>query len=110
VVITNTGDVPGTFTLSRSSLTETAGPNGGKLSNVLELTVKDVTGSPVTVYSGKVDTMGAQALGSFAVSAARTYEFTVKFPDGGTPSSPTTGDNLYKGSSISVGYQWDAAS
>jgi hypothetical protein len=112
VTITNTGDVPGTFTLSRSSLSETAGPNGGKLSSVLELKVEDVTkeGSPVAVYSGKVDTMGVQTLGSFAAGAARTYKFTITFPNGGTPASPTTGDNAYKGSSMSVGYQWDAAS
>jgi spore coat-associated protein N len=111
VTITNSGDVAGTFTLSRSSLSDTAGPNGGKLSGVLKLDVEDVTGkSPKTVYSGKVDAMGAQSLGSFAVGEARTYKFTITFPDGGTPASATTGDNAYKGSSMSVGYQWDAAS
>jgi spore coat-associated protein N len=111
VTITNSGDVAGTFTLSRSSLSDTAGPNGGKLSGQLDLKVEDVTkGAPKTVYSGKVDAMGAQSLGSFAASEARTYQFTITFPNGGTPSSPTTGDNLYKGSSMSVGYQWDAAS
>jgi spore coat-associated protein N len=112
VTITNSGDVAGTFTLSRSSLSDTAGPNGGKLSGQLDLKVEDVTiaGSPVSVYSGKVDAMGAQSLGSFAAGEARTYKFTITFPNGGTPSSPTTGDNLYKGSSMSVGYQWDAAS
>jgi spore coat-associated protein N len=112
VTITNTGDVAGTFTLSRSSLSETAGPNGGKLSSVLELKVEELPskGSPKTVYSGKVDTMAAQSLGSFTAGEARTYQFTVTFPNGGTPTSLTTGDNLYKGSSMTVGYQWDAAS
>ena len=60
--------------------------------------------------SGKVGAMGAQSLGSFAAGEARTYKFTVEFPDGGVPASATTGDNAYKGSSMSVGYQWDAAS
>jgi spore coat-associated protein N len=112
VVITNSGDVAGTFNLSKTSLTDTPGANGGQLSSVLDLKVEDVTnaGSPKAVYSGKVGAMGAQSLGSFAAGEARTYKFTVTFPDGGTPSSPTTGDNAFKGSSMSVGYQWDAAS
>jgi spore coat-associated protein N len=112
VTITNSGDVAGTFTLSKTSLTDTPGANGGQLSGVLDLKVEDVTnaGSPVSVYSGKVGAMDAQSLGSFAAGAARTYKFTITFPDGGVPSSPTTGDNAYKGSSMSVGYQWDAAS
>ena len=100
------------FTLSKTSLTDTPGANGGQLSSVLDLKVEDVTNeaSPVTVYSGKVGAMGAQSLGKFNAGAARTYKFTITFPDGGTPSSPTTGDNAYKGSSMSVGYQWDAVS
>jgi len=112
VVIKNTGDVSGTFTLSKTSLADTPGANGGQLSNVLDLKVEDVTkeASPVTVYSGKVGAMGAQSLGKFNPSEARTYKFTIAFPDGGTPASATTGDNAYKGSSMSVGYQWDAVS
>lgn len=113
VTITNSGDVAGTFSLSQVNLTDTAGSNGGKLSSVLNLKVEDVTNkaSPKTVYSGKVDGLvSAQSLGSFTASEARTYQFTITFPNGGTPSSPTTGDNAYKGSSMSVGYQWDAAS
>jgi hypothetical protein len=112
VVITNSGDVAGTFTLSKTSLTDTPGANGGLLSGVLNLKVEDVTkaGSPISVYSGKVGAMGAQSLGSFAAGEAPTNKLTVELPDGGVPASPTTGDNAYKGSSMSVGYQWDAAS
>jgi spore coat-associated protein N len=112
VTITNSGDVAGTFTLSKTGLTDTPGANGGQLSAVLDLSIQDVTkaGSPVTVYSGKVGAMGVQSLGKFNAAEARTYKFTVTFPDGGTPASATTGDNAYKGSSMSVGYQWDAAS
>jgi spore coat-associated protein N len=112
VTITNSGNAAGTFTLSKTSLIDTPGANGGQLSGVLDLSIKDVTkaGSPVTVYSGKVGAMGAQSLGKFAAGEARTYEFTVTFPDGGTPASATTGDNAYKGSTLSVGYQWDAVS
>lgn len=112
VTITNSGNAEGTFTLLKTNLVDTPGANGGQLSGVLDLSIKDVTkaSSPVTVYSGKVGAMGAQSLGKFAAGEARTYEFTVKFPDGGTPASATTGDNAYKGSTMSVGYQWDAVS
>ena len=82
VMINNSGDVAGTFTLSKTSLTDTPGANGGQLSGVLDLKVEDVTkeGSPVTVYSGKVGAMGAQSLGSFAAGEARTYKFTIDVP------------------------------
>jgi hypothetical protein len=109
VTITNSGDVAGTFTLSKSSLSDTPGPNGGTMSTMLDLTVEDVTGPPVTVWTGKVGAMPSQSLGSFAVGEARTYKFTVSFPDGGTPPSDTTGDNAYKGSSMSVQYDWTAS-
>lgn len=110
VTIANNGDLAGTFSLSKSSLGDTPGANGGTLSGKLDLLVEDVTNvaAPVTVYSGKVNAMGTISLGSFAVSASRTYKFTVTFPDGGTPASDTTGDNAYKGSSMSVQYDWTA--
>jgi spore coat-associated protein N len=110
VVITNTGDVAGNFTLAKSNLTDTPGANGGVLSGKLDLKVEDVTGTPTTVYDGKLDAMGTQTLGSFASGAARTYKFTVTFPDGGVPGSATTGDNAYKGSSTSVQFDWNATS
>ena len=111
VTITNTGDVAGTYSLSKTNLSDNPGPNGGALSGKLDLLIEDVTGgSPVTVYSGKVDAMGTQALGSFAPDEARTYRFTVSFPDGGIPATDTSGDNAFKGSSMSVRYDWDAAS
>ena len=110
VVITNTGDVAGTFTLAKSNLTDTPGPNGGVLSAKLDLKVEDVTGTPTTVYDGKLNAMGTIALGSFASGAAHTYKFTVSFPDGGVPGSATTGDNAYKGSSTSVQFDWNATS
>jgi spore coat-associated protein N len=109
VTITNSGDVPASFTLSKSNLSDTPGPNGGSLPGKLDLTVEDVTGTPATVYTGKVNAMPPQSLGSFAVGEARTYKFTVTFPDGGTPPSDTTGDNAYKGSSMTVQYDWTAS-
>lgn len=112
VTITNSGDVPGAFSLSKASLGDTPGANGGVLSGKLHVLVEDVTdpASPAPVYSGKVDAMGTQGLGTLAAGAARTYRFTVSFPDGGIPATDTTGDNAFKGSSMTVRYDWDAAS
>jgi hypothetical protein len=112
VTITNSGDIAGSFSLTKSNVVDTAGPNGGTLSSKLDLLVQDVTvaGSPTTLYSGKLGAMGAQSLGSFAAGAARTYKFTVSFADGGTPPSATTGDNAYKSSAVSVDLNWDSVS
>ena len=110
VTITNTGDVAGTFTLSQSNITRTPGPNGGDLAARLDLKIEDTTGSPQTVYTGKLDALTPQNLGQFAAGAARTYTFTVTFPDGGTPASATTGDNAYKQSAASVQFDWNAVS
>jgi spore coat-associated protein N len=68
VTITNTGTVNGAFSLSESDITDTPGPNGGKLSGDLQLTVTNVTNSssPVTVYSGALNAMPTEALGTIA--------------------------------------------
>jgi spore coat-associated protein N len=112
VTITNDGDIAGTFSLSRANLADTPGPNGGKLSENLDLVIQDVTNAsaPTQVYSGKLGAMGTQNLGSFAAGVARSYKFTVTFPNGGTPASATTGDNAYKGSALTVDYQWTSVS
>lgn len=108
VVIANDGTIPGSFTLSKSNLSDTPGPNGGALSGRLDLLVDDVTGpgAPATVYSGKLAAMPARALGVLTAAQSRTYRFTVSFPDGGAPPGDNSGDNLYKGSSTSVRFDW----
>jgi spore coat-associated protein N len=104
VQIGNDGDLGGDFTLSKSNLSDSPGPLGGALSSRLLLSVQDVTGAPVTVYSGRLDGMGPVALGAMAPGAARTYRFTVTFPDGGAP------DNAYRSSAASVQFDWTATS
>ena len=54
--------------------------------------------------------MGPQDMGTVAAGAARTFEFTVTFPDGGKPASATSGDNRYKDASTSVDYNWEMVS
>jgi len=115
VDLTNTGDATGVFTLSRSAVvnSDAGNPLGAKL----DLVVEDlgdpaaaVPPAPVTKYSGKLGPMGAVALGTWAADETHRYKFTVTFPDGGTPGSPTTGDNAYKGDSVTVNYNWESVS
>jgi hypothetical protein len=112
VTIKNTGDSEGAFRLSSSTPTDTAGPNGGKLSTVLDLrVVQDPGATSKVVYDGKFNAMTTPVnVGTWAGGAEHTFEFTVTFPDGGTPGGPTTGDNAYQGSSTTVEYTWSATS
>jgi spore coat-associated protein N len=110
VTITNTGDVSGKFRLSSSNLTDTPGPNGGRLSEVLKLKVVDSSRTPRTIYDGRYNALPSTDLGTWAKGEAHTYRFTVTFPNGGVPQSATTGDNAYKGSSTKIQFNWDATS
>lgn len=113
VDITNTGDTAGVFTLSKSNVSNSDTSN--PLSSKLDLVVEDL-GNPaspsaaVQKYSGKLGAMGATSLGTYAPGEAHRYRFTVTFPDGGTPSGPTTGDNAYKGDNVTVDYNWESVS
>jgi hypothetical protein len=113
VTITNTGTLPGTFTLSKSSLTNPSlGSGGEKLSDQIDLVIKD---GDTTVYSGKLGAMsaisldgdlgaaGTQQFGkSGSATATHTYDFTVTLP-------AATGD-AFQGTSTSVQYDWTASS
>ena len=120
VTIKNTGTTTGVFTLSDSALVDTPGPHGGQLSTILNLTVKDDTRN-VMLYNGKFNAFpsapSSVALPGIGTGATNwqpdeehTFTFSVTFPEGGQPSSPTTGDNAYQGSKVTVTYNWDAIS
>lgn len=100
VKLTNTGSVDADLALQRKNLRDIAGPNGGALSEVLQLTVQNVTTpSPVTVYSGRLATMPTVNLGSFPKKAAgQTYRFTVMLPQ-------SAGDR-YERATTRVDYAW----
>jgi spore coat-associated protein N len=106
VTIANDGDLAGTFSLSTSNLADTPGANGGKMSDVLQLQIVDQTTS-TTICNGAIKSVGTVAAGSYAAGASHTYQFTVTFPDGGTPGGATTGDNAYKSSSMSIQFDWN---
>lgn len=109
VTIQNTGDLSGDFGLSMLKTADVAGPNGGRLFNVLKLKIDD---GATNVYDGNLKDFPSSAtplaLGTYAPNDSHTYTFTVTFPDGGVPGSNSTGDNAYQGSSTTVEFNWTA--
>jgi hypothetical protein len=105
VTLGNTGTLPGDLSLATSNLVDTPGPGGGALSGELDLRVRDTTnaGSPVTVYTGKIDGLTPVALGTIAAGDSRVYEFRVSFPDAGAGA-----ENAYQDSGLSVEFDWAA--
>jgi hypothetical protein len=102
--IGNDGDVDGHFAVRPSTVDDTPGPNGGLLSEQIELVLFDVTdvGHPVTVYAGHPADFDQVGLGTFEPGESRNYLFAATLPDGGT------GDNAYQGSGLSLGFEWRA--
>jgi Bacterial Ig domain/PASTA domain len=105
VTLGNTGTVPGDLSLSTSNLLDTPGAGGGALSGKLDLVIRDVTntGSPLTVFSGKIGALTPFALGTLAAGASRVYEFRVSFPDAGAGA-----ENAFQGSAVSIQFDWTA--
>ena len=93
VTITNTGSRPGDLTVSSVDLEDLPGMGGGQLSERLQLSVTE-RGAPgaadEVVFSGPLGAMDRIELGRLAPDDARTFRFSVSFPNGGTPSSPLT--------------------
>jgi spore coat-associated protein N len=104
VTVSNTGNVPGVFSLGMAAPTPT-GP-GSDLSNRLRLAVEELNSSnavtstplPATLVSS----VGTTALGTWAGSTSHTYRFTVTWPAG------LTGDNAYQSSGLSLDFTWSA--
>jgi hypothetical protein len=110
VDITNSGDINGVFTLSKSNLTDT--PSSPAFSSKLDLKIEDLgdptaspAATPVVKYNGKLGSLGATALGTFTPNEKHRYKFTLTFPDGGAGA-----DNAYKGASTSVQFDWESVS
>jgi hypothetical protein len=104
VTIRNAGDAAGAFSLS-SAATNSGAPPTGPLSDVLQLSVSDVTGaSPVPVYEGTLGAFARVALGTFPAGAMHRYRFALTYPSGAAAEI----DNGYQGASASVSFDWDA--
>ena len=109
VDIQNTGSLSGTFSLSRTALSNSDGSN--PLSDKINLVVKDCgdfsSGTPTCdagdpqKYSGTISAMGTVALGTFAANEKHRYEFTVTFN--------ASANNNYQGDTSSVQFDWNAS-
>jgi spore coat-associated protein N len=117
VVITNDGDIDGTFALAKGPVVNTDGhllnpAYTGLLHSVLQLKIEDVSvpAAPVTKYDGALSAFtgldGTALGGAWTPETAKSYQFTVSFPNGAAPASNTTGDNIYKGSTCTVEFDW----
>jgi spore coat-associated protein N len=102
--IGNDGDVAGNFAVRPSAVVDTPGPNGGLLSERIELVLFDVSdvAHPVTVYAGHPADFTQVSLGKFNAGEHRNYLFAATLPDGGAS------DNAYQGSGLSLGFEWRA--
>lgn len=107
VKVANDGVLAGAYTLQASDLVDTAGPNGGKVANRLQLTIDERRSSGVRrLYSGTPAGLRSIGLGRFASGEARIYRFTVTLPSGGVPGSATTGDNAIQGATARLTLRW----
>ena len=105
VTIRNAGDAAGAFSLSPSAASDSGAPPSGPFSDVLQLSVSDVTGaSPVPVYEGTLGAFARVALGTFPAGATHRYRFALTYPSGAAAEI----DNGYQGASASVAFDWDA--
>jgi len=109
VTIGNNGDRDGRFAVRGIGVQDAPGPNGGKLSERVELVLFDVTNT-VTVYAGPPAGFDQVDLGTIAPGQEREYLFVATLPDGGVPATDFAGDNRFQGSSLSLGFEWSAAS
>jgi hypothetical protein len=80
MTLTGTGTVDGVFTLSAASLINT--PVSPRLSDVLTLTVDDLTGAPQNLYRGTISGLASVGLGTIAAGASHTYRLTLSYPAG----------------------------
>ena len=98
VTLSNTGDVPGQFSLSK---TATSDPDN--LGAALDLAVKE---GSTTIYSGKLSAMGTQGLGIWQPAGSHTYTFTVTWPN--DPPTSDAADTALMGKACTYRFDWTA--
>jgi len=109
VQLSNPGTIVGDLGLEQLDVQDQPGAHGGYLSGAVHLDVQDITGGNlIPIYAGQLASLHPSALGKLAPGQAHTYRFTASLPDSGAPASPTSGDNAYEGSALTVRYAWKA--
>lgn len=101
--IHNRSDEPMALSVRVVSVSDVPGPFGGLLSERLVVGLADGSRD---VLRGRPRALGAvRELGTLPRRSTRSLQLSLAFPDGGTPPSPTTGDNLLQGSSVRMALQ-----
>ncbi len=101
VRLTNSGTLPGDLSLQQLDVNDRPGPGGGRLSNVVSLEIRDVTGgSSIPVFAGQLGGLGSRPLGAIGPGEARTFRLTASLPDM---------NNAFAGSGLTVRYAWNAS-
>jgi spore coat-associated protein N len=99
VTISNTGDVPGQFSFTKTAVVD-AGGLGAKLDLV-------ITEGAAPIYSGKLDSaMGTISLGIWQPATPHTYTFTVTWPNN-APTSDVS-DTALMGKTCTYRFDWSA--
>jgi len=109
VLVSNEGTSRGLFWLSGAGFADRQGPNGGTLSERLQVTVLDVSApdAPMLVYTGGPADLTARPLGFIAPGKSRIYNVAATLlPDRETRASDT--ESPYEGSSTTVNLAWGA--
>jgi hypothetical protein len=103
VRIGNDGTEPGRFSVRPSSLQDSPGPGGERLSASVQLVLFDVTDvhAPATLYAGPPAAFGDVAVGTLAPGQHRDFLFSAVLPG--------TVDNRLQGAGMSLGFEWRAA-
>jgi hypothetical protein len=102
VTLSNEGDVNGAVVLSDSALADAPGPNGGDLSDVLQLRIVEDSGGAGARewYNGLLSSMPDIPLGTWGPGVDHTFDFIVTLP--------ASAGNAYQGSGLEVTYDWNA--
>ena len=111
VVIENTGNLEGDFTVTGTVVESKSGADNGqgaqytgKLESALTLKITDELNN--VVYDGAPGDFGPVDLDEWAVGESHTFTFKVTFADTGVPAANFAGDNLYKGASLTMSFDW----
>lgn len=100
--IQNVGEARGDFVLTVTDLADTPGPQGGELSERLELEVFE-DDDPQPIYDGPLADLDV-ALGTWEIDEERDYRFVVTFRG----ASSGTADNAFQRSSVTATFTWQA--
>ena len=111
VQLSNTGTLAGDLDLQQLDVVDQPGMNGGRLSDAVHLDVQDVTGGNlVPVFAGQLASLQNRPLGNLARRRGAHLPLHRLAPRRRpAPPSPTSGDNAYAGSALSVRYSWQAS-